>query len=97
MQWWCNVEVNCYEDPKELATQIDNKIEEIQRRYPSSTAKSVPSGQIDEEIQTIIHGIRAFASYGVGARIYGDGVDDIHLQRAITAANNIAALLKKES
>lgn len=45
-----------------------------------------------DRTQTIIHGIRAFASYGVGARIYGDGVDDIHLQRAITAAKEIEAM-----
>ncbi len=45
-----------------------------------------------DRTQTIIHGIRAFASYGIGARIYGDGVDDIHLQRAITAAKEIEAM-----
>ncbi len=45
-----------------------------------------------DRTQTIIHGIRAFASYGIGARIYGDGVDDIHLQKAITAAKDIESM-----
>ncbi len=48
--------------------------------------------ELIDRTQTIIHGIRAFASYGIGARIYGDGVDNIHLQKAITAAKDIESM-----
>lgn len=45
---------------------------------------------VSHKIETAINGIKAFASYGVGANLNSSGmVDNIHLQRALTALDEL--------
>lgn len=50
------------------------------------------NGLVHELTETIIHSIRAFASYGIGANIFGDGVNNHHLQKAINSARELKSI-----
>jgi hypothetical protein len=83
----------CRRDGARTVTQVISGVFQCPR-CGGLIAQKPPLVELDEKAvkeltQTIIHAIRAFASYGIGARIYGDGVDNVHLQKAIAAAKEL--------
>ena len=92
--YWTNGDYSKLDEPTKNYDR-EMAIWHIANRAPATPLVDLDRQKIDVEIETIIHGIRAFASYGIGARIYGEGVDDIHLQRAISSAVAIRKLCEE--